>query len=382
MIRCENSYKKIIPIASGKGGVGKTVLAANLGIALGKAGYRTVLVDLDLGGSNLHSVLGIKNKFPGIGNFISGKALSFKEIILRTEYPNLFFIPGDVLVPGTADINFIQRKRIVDNLLKLETDYILLDLGSGTHTSTLDFFLSSNAGLLVAVPQVPSILNTYSFLKNALFRLLTRIFAKQKKIAEYLKSLQKETQPNSIPSTGKILQQIEQMDSDASATARQVLQAFKPHLIVNMARHPDDLAIVTSLRNLVQKNLEIPFGCLGIVFRDDQVHESIEQMRPLLQLAPENLVSKQISRMAEKVLQSKNFPDLPLDLSEYKDSFELAEIEAHYDLAETTSAESAKKQEEALTPEEFLTVLTAQQKKINELQGTIRMLTLRGRQES
>lgn len=382
MIRCESSYRKIIPIASGKGGVGKTLLAANLGISLGKAGFRTILVDLDLGGSNLHSVLGIKNKFPGIGNFITGKALSFKEIMLRTEYPNLFFIPGDVLVPGTADINYIQRKRIIDNLAKLETDYILLDLGSGTHASTLDFFLSSNAGILVAIPQVPSILNTYSFLKNAIFRYLTRIFAKQKEISEYLKTLLKDTHPNSILSTGKILKEIERLDPEACSTARQGLQAFKPHLIVNMAKHPDELAIVESLKNLVQKNLEIPFGCLGIVFRDDLVQQSIEQMRPILLLAPEGLVSKQISRMAEKILQSKSFPDLPLDLSQYKDSFELSEIEAHNDLAETSSAESAKKQGEALTPEQFLTVLTAQQKKISELQGTIRMLTLRGRQET
>ncbi|MFQ3619637.1 MAG: AAA family ATPase [Spirochaetales bacterium] len=381
MIRCESSYRKIIPIASGKGGVGKTVLTANLGIALGKAGFRTLLVDLDLGGSNLHSVLGIKNKFPGIGNFLSGKSLSFKEIILRTEYPNVFFIPGDVLVTGTADLMYTQRKRIIDNLMKIEADYILLDLGSGTHSTTLDFFLSSNAGLLVAIPQVPSILNSYSFLKNALFRLLTRIFSKNKEVAEYLKQIQKEVQPNSIPSISKILKEVKKLDAEGSGQARQFLQAFKPHLIVNMAKDPGDLAIVESLRNLVQKNLEIPFGCLGIVFRDERIQESINQMRPAVWLDPDSLPAKQISRMAEKILQSKNFPDLPLDLSEYKDSFELAEIEAHYDLAEVSSAENEKKQEEALTPEEFITVLTAQQKKINELQGTIRMLTLRGKQE-
>jgi flagellar biosynthesis protein FlhG len=212
MILCENTYRKIIPIASGKGGVGKTVLAANIGIALGKAGYRTVLVDLDLGGSNLHSVLGIKNKYLGIGNFVSGKLVPFKDIVLRTEFPNLFFIPGDVLVPGTADLIYAQRKSIIGNLLKLEMDYIILDLGSGSHFPTLDFFLTSNAGILVVVPQVPSILNTYSLLKNTLFRLLNRAFAKQKVVAEYLKMIQKETSPNSIPAIGKIITEISRLD--------------------------------------------------------------------------------------------------------------------------------------------------------------------------
>ena len=55
MIINENARCKILPIASGKGGVGKSVLVANLGISLASFGQRTVLVDLDLGGSNLHT---------------------------------------------------------------------------------------------------------------------------------------------------------------------------------------------------------------------------------------------------------------------------------------------------------------------------------------
>ncbi|MCK7483987.1 MAG: P-loop NTPase [Candidatus Moduliflexus flocculans] len=57
----------LIPIASGKGGVGKTVLAANLGVCLAALGRTVVLADLDLGGANLHTCLGVKNRNPGIG---------------------------------------------------------------------------------------------------------------------------------------------------------------------------------------------------------------------------------------------------------------------------------------------------------------------------
>ena len=57
---------QIIPIASGKGGVGKSLLSANLGIALGKAGKKVVLVDLDLGASNLHLVIGSHSPKAGI----------------------------------------------------------------------------------------------------------------------------------------------------------------------------------------------------------------------------------------------------------------------------------------------------------------------------
>ncbi len=55
----------IIPIASGKGGVGKTIFTANLGIALANKGKTVIAIDLDLGSSNLHTCLGIKNRHPG-----------------------------------------------------------------------------------------------------------------------------------------------------------------------------------------------------------------------------------------------------------------------------------------------------------------------------
>ena len=58
---------QIIPVASGKGGVGKSLLSANLAIALGQAGKKVVLADLDLGASNLHLVIGQNSPKKGIG---------------------------------------------------------------------------------------------------------------------------------------------------------------------------------------------------------------------------------------------------------------------------------------------------------------------------
>ncbi len=57
----------VIPIASGKGGVGKTLIAANLAVALAQAGRRTILGDLDLGASNLHIMLGARPTGKGLG---------------------------------------------------------------------------------------------------------------------------------------------------------------------------------------------------------------------------------------------------------------------------------------------------------------------------
>ena len=68
MAKEENSSMTIIPIASGKGGVGKSVITANLAVNLAERGYKVIAADLDLGGSNLHTCLGLDNNNPGIGD--------------------------------------------------------------------------------------------------------------------------------------------------------------------------------------------------------------------------------------------------------------------------------------------------------------------------
>jgi flagellar biosynthesis protein FlhG len=144
-----------------------------------------------------------------------------------------------------------------------------------------------------------------------------------------------------------------------------------------MAESPEDMNIVESLRNLVQKNLEIDLACLGMIYHDKSVHQSLCALKPLVLQSPDALATKQIQRTADKIAQSRNFPDMPLDLSMYKDSFELTDIEARYDFSEKDPAGKAGTDTAGLGPEEFLAVMTAQQKKINELQGTIRMLTMK-----
>ena len=75
----------IIPIASGKGGVGKTVLAINLSFALAELGKNVILVDLDFGGANIHTCLGYESAPDGIGNFLNDKknADSFSLFVIN-----------------------------------------------------------------------------------------------------------------------------------------------------------------------------------------------------------------------------------------------------------------------------------------------------------
>ena len=87
----------ILPIASGKGGVGKSNTAVNLAIILAKKGKRVVLIDLDFGGANLHTLLGLKNNHAGLGNFIDKQTSEFSEMIQGNQVENLHFVAGDCL---------------------------------------------------------------------------------------------------------------------------------------------------------------------------------------------------------------------------------------------------------------------------------------------
>jgi flagellar biosynthesis protein FlhG len=137
------SMARIIPIASGKGGVGKSTLVANLGIALGKAGKTVLLVDLDLGGSNLHTCLGVNNPKLGLSQFIYREVEEAEDLIVETPYPKVYLIAGDGLIPGTANIPFFIKRKLIKQLNNMVADFVLLDLGAGTTNNTLDFFLMS-----------------------------------------------------------------------------------------------------------------------------------------------------------------------------------------------------------------------------------------------
>ncbi len=374
MVINENVKKKIIPIASGKGGVGKTVIAANLALALANSGKNTVVIDLDLGGSNLHTCLGLKNTKIGIGNYLSNREISFRDIVLTTPYKNLKFIPGDVLVSGVANIRFSQKKRIIANILKLETDYIIIDLGSGSNFNVIDFFLISNSGFVITTSQPTSVINAYGFLKNLAFRFLYRAFTSYKDVSGYLRSILKERKPNSTPTIKRIIKKIYEIDRKAGEKAGRYISVLHPKIIVNLTESPDDLVISEKLRDLVQKNLEINIECMGLIYSDNTLRESVLELTPLMNYDINSLAARAIDRIAQKIIQSDRFPEMPLDLSYYKDTFELAMIEAQNDFEELLASE---KPEEHVDIGELLALISNQKKQISELKGTVRMLTMK-----
>lgn len=377
MVITQRRRSKIIPIAGGKGGVGKTELCANLGVRLGQLGYRTIVIDLDLGGSNLHSALGIKNKNPGVGNYLSDRKLNFETLVGGTNFPNLFFIPGDVLVAGTPNITFAQKRAIIRNIETLEADYVLLDLGSGANNNVVDFFLISNSGILVGSPHVSAIVNAYSFMKNTAFRFLQRAFSGETKVERFLRKQIKERRPGNPVKVASVIQAMSEIDPEEAKRAQRFVDLLQPTFVLNLVRSMDDLAIAESLRDLIDRNLGVDLQALGIMVHDEQIASTYRARQPIVAEDGERLISIEIDRLAQKIVQSPEFPTLALETDMYEDSYELMRLEAQNDLAQQQEQSTSTSAREYADAEEFLEVLSAQKRQIQELQGTIRMLTMR-----
>ncbi|MBN2625272.1 MAG: AAA family ATPase [Spirochaetales bacterium] len=378
MILNENSPKKIIPVAGGKGGVGKSVLSTNLSLLLAVNGKKTIVVDLDLGGSNLHTMLGIKNTNRGIGNFISDKSLTMDELVVPTDYENLYLIPGDVLVYGLGEISFEEKKRIIKGLVELDADYIILDLGAGSSLNVIDFFLISNSGIVVTTPHMTSIMNAFGFLKNVAFRFLQRAFADNKRFTEYFDRAFLERHPGEQKSLKDMLDELRSIEPEAVEKAELFLEILQPKIIMNMAEESGELSIAESLRDLTKRSLSIHSECLGLLFMDRQVSDALKERTPFIMQYPESVTAEGMDRMARKIILSKRFPEMPLELDYYKDSFELTQIEAEIDEQAREKAENS-----GYSPDEIdnlLKLVEQQQMRIRELEKALSRSAMGGNQ--
>jgi len=293
----------IVPIGSGKGGVGKSLLAANLSIALAEAGRKVVLVDLDLGASNAHTMLGLRGVTRGIGTFLSAPRASFDEIVMPTEYEGLSFVPGDAEMPGTASLKPAQKKRLVRCLEALPCDIMVLDLGPGAGSNPLDFFLLATGGVVVTTPVLTSLLNAYLFLKNVVFRALYATVPPRSRAFALLEEMRRDRdgglQRASVP---RILSEIRREDPEAHDLVAQSLVRLQPRLVLNMVEDPAEVEKGEKLRSSVREFLGIECSHLGVMFRDELQSVALSSRLPILRYKPGCVLSRALYRIADKIL--------------------------------------------------------------------------------
>jgi flagellar biosynthesis protein FlhG len=292
----------IIPVGGGKGGVGKSFLAANIAIALAQSGARVIAIDLDLGNSNLHDFLGLPNDKPGLGEYLtSGAHGPLHPLLVETAIPTLKFIPGDGRMPFMANITYHQKRRVIAEIPKLDARYVLLDLSAGTSFNTLDLCLLADSALMVTTPARASIMSVLVFIKNLLLRAINRSIGRDPELLDLLK--QAYVQPVDAPlvTVQQLISELDRRDRKAALELRELCRRIRPRLLFNICDEPADLDVIPSIDRTLDEILDLECEHFGCLFFDPAIHKAAKHAWPFLISCPDSASAEAIRRIASRI---------------------------------------------------------------------------------
>jgi flagellar biosynthesis protein FlhG len=294
------SINHILAIGGGKGGTGKSLITASIGICLADKGNSVLLVDADLGTANLHTFLGLGPPSMGLSDFITKKKSTIHGIVTKTGINNLKLISGAKDMIGMANLSYGQKARILNNIKRLNYKYILIDLGPGTSFNTLDFFLISHSGILITSPEPTSIENTYRFMRGLLFRYL-RNAVSQQVVRTLIDKGIRQKDGHKFETVFDLLDAIVKIEPTLGDTISNYLSSLDIKLIVNQVRTPRDRSIAQNMALAAKKYFGIPIDFLGSVSYDNKVRKGLLQKKPLTAYYPYSKVFEEISEITQKI---------------------------------------------------------------------------------
>jgi flagellar biosynthesis protein FlhG len=271
--------KKLWSIGGGKGGIGKSVFTLGLGISLSRMGKKVIVVDADLGGANLHTLMGVRFPPVTLEDFLLNRISNLEDIVIETRVEGIGLICGADDILGAANPTYNQKIRILKQIENLPADLVLLDLGAGT-SFILDFFNYSHGRICVMTNQATSLQNVYGFIKSALYRQITREFAKDHDILRLV--LQTEATPPEakIDSVEELLLQLPKDGEDRLNRLLTLLKNFHLFLVVNMVRESPDLQAAKIIEKVCESFLSVKPEILGHIFFDPEIEKAVNQMVP------------------------------------------------------------------------------------------------------
>lgn len=298
--------RHIIAVGSGKGGVGKSLLAANVAIYLAQLGKKVVLLDADLGGANLHTFLGVERPRVTLGDFFDQRVERIEECIVETNTGNLGLLSAEGDPLWAANPKLATKNRLIAQIRDLDVDYVICDLPTGSGYNAIDFFLVASVGVLVVQPEPTSVENTYRFIKSAFLR---RVFG-----MPGLEQLQVDrTYEGGIPSPLDLYQAALQLDEALAGKVLEEIRRFRPRLVVNQTRTRGDLELGPQLSAAGRRRLGIAVDYLGFMETDDAVWLAVRKRRPLIIEHPEAKVTKNLERIVRRMLAIESEKPLPAD---------------------------------------------------------------------
>jgi flagellar biosynthesis protein FlhG len=297
--------RQIWSIGGGKGGIGKSLIAASVGWQLARMGRQVVLVDADLGGANLHTCLGLPMPPRTLADFIQRRVSTIEEVVADTAAPGLRLVSGAGDLLSAANIKHLQKVRVMNQVRALDVDVVLIDLGAGTSYNILDFFLLSDISILAVVPEPTSIENGYRFIKSALYRRL-RAAAPTEAVRQLVEAALDPKSPLGIRTPVDLLARIDRDDPGAAQALRREVAAFQPRLVVNEVRDVADVAIGHQLVAACARHLGVKASYAGFVHHDDAVWQAVRRRRLFMADAPTSRAAEEIRQLARGLVKGES----------------------------------------------------------------------------
>ncbi len=289
--------RDIIAVGGGKGGIGKSLVSANLGVHLAATGRRVVLVDADLGGANLHTCLGMPVPTRTLSEFIERRVSTLQDVVCATPIARLGLISGALDFLGAANPKYTQKLRLLREIARLDVDCIIIDLGGGTGFNILDFFLIADHGILTVVPEPTSIENAYRFIKAAYYRRLKSIETEWN-LKPLIDEAMSEKGGLGLKTPADLVAYVESRDPQGGERLRREIERFPLKLVVNQTRNPEEEKLGFAVSDACRKYFGIPMQYLGAIPYDDAVWRSVRRRRPVMLDSPEAGASRGIRQVA------------------------------------------------------------------------------------
>lgn len=295
---------RLLAVGGGKGGVGKTMLSANLAAAMARAGQRVVAVDTDLEGANLHTALGVPSPRTSLAEFVARRELDLERLVVDTPIPGLRLIAGTQSHLGLAQPRQFRRVELLGKLRRLAVDWVLVDLGAGTHPSVLDYFLVGDDGVLVLTPEPTSVENAYAFLRAAFYRRL-RLAMTSDGTRKLVTQAMDQGNERGIRTPLDLLRAVRESSATEGERFVAAVQGFRPRLVVNGVRSAEDVRLGFSVRSVCRKYFGLEAEYLGYVNQDEAVVAAIRARQPVVVSHPQADASVYLTRIARKLIDDR-----------------------------------------------------------------------------
>jgi flagellar biosynthesis protein FlhG len=313
---------RIVAFASGRGGTGRSLLAANVAVYLAQAAKKVVALDADPAGGPLHQLLGATRPPRGFGDLLRGKAAGLGELIVDTPIAGVGLVGGDGSAFGIGRPR-ASAKATLAAIARLEVDYVVVDLGPADSTLTIDLFLAADVPVLVTVPDPASIEATYRLVKSGFVRRLRTTRGLDRLI----------TSSSGPPPAALDLFRTVRGNGGPADRLEQEIRRYRPSFVVNQTRTLPDLKLGGWMSAAARRRLGHTLDYLGHVEADETVWLAARRHRSLVAEYPDAKASKNIERLGRRILsleserERERPPTGPLRLEEEQTYYEILETE-------------------------------------------------------